>query len=69
MAKSTPHVANSFGRVFGRKAGEPDNFARMAAGEAVTEDEKDWLDKEIAANGRIDELDQALLDFISAELA
>lgn len=68
MAKSTPHLANNFGRLFGPKAAAPDNFARMAAGEAVTGDEKDWLDKEIAANGRVDELDQALLDFISAEL-
>jgi AcrR family transcriptional regulator len=68
MAKSAPQLRSTFGELLGKKADEPGDFDRMAAGEAITDDERRWLDSEIEANGKTDELDQALLDFVAAEL-
>ena len=68
MASAAPQVRNHFGRVFGKKQAEPDNFDRMVQGEVVTQDERNWLDSQIEANGQVDEFDQALLDFLAEEL-
>lgn len=66
-ARQTP---NAFGAVFGRKGTESasvDHKARVAAAQAVDDGEKAWMDLQIEGNGRIDEFDQALLDFIAEE--
>jgi ketosteroid isomerase-like protein len=69
VANAAPEVHNHFGKVFGKKHAQPDNFDRMVAGEQVTEDEKNWLDSMIEADGQIDELERALLDFLGDEIA
>jgi hypothetical protein len=57
--------ANRFGMVFGRKGEPARDFAAEAATEAeVTGAEKAWLDEKVFANGRVDEYDRALLDFL-----
>ena len=42
-----------------------DRFAELAAGEEVTGEERAWLDGHVGADGRIDEYEQALLDFLA----
>lgn len=64
MAKSTVN-ANRVGKVFGRKAPSVDQDALVAQAEQITPDEQAWLDERIAANGTVDEYDQALLDFLA----
>ena len=41
----------------------------MQADAEVTGSESDWLDRQIALNGKVDAYDQALLDFIAEECA
>ena len=50
----------------GEQAG-PDPFAALEAAEAVTTDEKAWLDARVNADAQLDELEQALLDFLAEE--
>ena len=57
----------SLGVVFGKKDFGPTRSERVAAEGVVTDEEIDWLDEQIDANGEIDEYDQALLDFIAEE--
>lgn len=65
MAKSAP---NAFGMIFGKKQpSAPSRDERVAADEAVTSDEKSWLDSQVDLNGKVDEYDQALLEFIAEE--
>jgi hypothetical protein len=66
MAKSAP---NAFGVVFGRKQAVPSREQHVAAAEAVTPEEKSWLDAEIGADGKVDELEEALLAFLAEETA
>ena len=41
--------------------------SEVAAAHAVTSREQDWLDAKINADGKIDEFEQALLDFLAEE--
>ena len=66
MAKGVP---NGFGVVFGKKAAASSRSDRVAEAEAVTPEEKSWLDGEIGSDGRVDELEQALLAFVAEETA
>jgi hypothetical protein len=67
MGRVALSAPNALGVVFGRKAtADSDRMARLAQAEQVTPDEQAWLDARIAANGRIDAYDQALLDFLAA---
>lgn len=58
---------NRLGVVFGRKQVGPGLEALVAAANAVTGEEKAWLDERIDANGQVDEYDRALLDFLAEE--
>ncbi|MEL1251862.1 hypothetical protein [Aurantiacibacter gilvus] len=65
MARSAP---NAFGMIFGEKQpSAPSRDDLVAADEAVTAEEKSWLDGQIDRNGKVDEYDQALLEFIAEE--
>ena len=64
MAKSTP---NSFGVVFGRNDYEPTREELVAEAEEVTSDETAWLAAKIEADGKVDEYEQALLDFLAKD--
>lgn len=64
MARSDPR--EGFRAVFGDKAG-PDHAAMAAAAEAVTSEESAWLDGRVQADGALDPLERALLDFIAEE--
>ena len=66
MARGVP---NGFGVVFGKKGAHPSRAAEVAAAEAVTPSEKQWLDAEIAADGQVDALEKALLQFLTEEEA
>jgi hypothetical protein len=66
MAKSAP---NALGVTFGRKGAAQSRDERVAQAEAVTPDEKAWLDGAIGADGQVDELEQALLAFVTEETA
>lgn len=66
MARSD--VGDGFRSVFGRKADHGADLAQDVADAAqITGDEKLWLDTRMNANERIDEYDQALLDFLAEE--
>ncbi len=66
MAKSAP---NAFGMIFGKKQpSAPSRDELVAAEEAVTSDEKGWLDGQIDRNGKVDDYDRALLEFIAEEI-
>lgn len=66
MAKAAP---SALGMTFGRKVAAPSLGERAAEAEAVTPEEKAWLDRVIGADGEVDELEQALLAFIAEETA
>jgi hypothetical protein len=66
MARSAP---NAFGVTFGRRVTAPTYAERVAAAEAVTPEEKDWLDGAIGADGQVDEFERALLAFVAEETA
>lgn len=68
MAKSAPKVHNQFGKVFGKKPSDADYDERAADGAKLTEDEQNWLDRMIDADGEVDTLEQQLIDRIAAEL-
>ncbi len=62
MAREIPEVRNHFGKVFGKKSDGPDYAALEAAGDDVTENEQNWLEQMIAADGEIDDLERALIE-------
>ena len=62
MAKGAP---NGFGKVFGRKQASPTRDDHVASAHEVTGDEKTWLDTQIAADGKVDEYEEALLAFLA----
>ena len=64
MAKASP---NAFGKVFGRKEEAPTRAEGVAAAHEVTHSEREWLDARIDADGRVDEYERALLDFLAEE--
>ena len=64
MAKASP---NAFGKVFGRKEEAPTRAEGVAAAHEVTHNEREWLDARIDADGRVDEYERALLDFLAEE--
>lgn len=66
VAKDVPGARNHFGKVFGRRQGGPDYAAIAAAGEAVTDHERQWLEAMIDADGEVDELESRLLARLTA---
>jgi len=69
VAKEAPQVMNHFGRVFGKKQAEGTDFeALAAAGEVVTDYESEWLEKMVAADGEVDELESRLIARLAAEV-
>ncbi|KPL69126.1 hypothetical protein SZ64_14025 [Erythrobacter sp. SG61-1L] len=64
MVRSMP---NAFGSVFGRKDTAQNHADMVEAARQIDLDEQDWLDAQMDANGQLDELDRALLDFIEEE--
>ncbi|MXO91466.1 hypothetical protein [Pontixanthobacter aquaemixtae] len=69
MAKAAPEVHNHFGKAFGRKPANSGFVAREAAGQIVTENEKNWLDGMVEADGEVDVLERALLDRLAEDAA
>ncbi|MCB2066922.1 MAG: hypothetical protein KDE15_09820 [Erythrobacter sp.] len=66
MAVAAP---NAFGAVFGRRDKAGEREAAVAEAAEFTGAELDWLDSQIQLNGKVDEYDQALLEFIAEETA
>lgn len=64
MARSAP---NAFGIIFGKKPSAPSREELVAAEHEVTSDEVSWLDGQMDQNGKVDDYDQALLEFIAEE--
>lgn len=64
MAKQAP---NAFAMVFGKTDTSPGRQEQVAAAAEVTGAEKDWLERQIAQSGEVDEYDQALMEFIAEE--
>lgn len=62
MAKSAPSAMKT---VFGGKDTGPTYLEQVAAAQTVDGKERDWLDRQIEANGELDAFDRALLDFIA----
>lgn len=67
VLREVPQAGNHFGKVFGKRKNGPDYAALAAAGEAVTDHEREWLEKMIDADGEVDELESRLLARIAAE--
>ncbi len=67
MLREGSQAGNHFGKVFGKRQSGPDYGALAAAGEAVTDHEREWLEKMIDADGAVDELESRLLARIAAE--
>ena len=68
MVREVPHVANHFGKVFGRKAPARPGYAELAAeGEQITDYESAWLDAMIDTDGEVDELESRLLARLAAQ--
>jgi len=68
VAREAPQMINHFGKVFGKKRETgPDYEALAAAGEVVTDDENEWLEGMIAADGEVDELESRLIARLAAE--
>ncbi|NBB25132.1 hypothetical protein GVM20_08350 [Porphyrobacter sp. SLTP] len=69
VAREAPQVMNHFGRVFGKKQAAGTDFeALAAAGEVVTDYESEWLEKMVAADGEVDELESRLIARLAAEV-
>lgn len=68
MGRMAVGAPTAFGKVFGRKqAPARDRMAEMDAAAAVTAGEEAWLQVQLNANGKIDDYDRALLDFLAEE--
>lgn len=70
MGRMAVGAPTGFGKVFGRRK-EPvrDRFAEMDAAAEITGGEQAWLNVQLNANGKIDDYDLALLDFLAEDLA
>jgi hypothetical protein len=66
MTKSAP---NAFGVVFGTKGDKPSRDELALEAEAVTPKEQQWLEDRIIADDKVDELEQALLAFVTEEIS
>ncbi|WP_305097630.1 hypothetical protein [Croceibacterium aestuarii] len=66
MAKGAP---NAFGVVFGKKGSEPSRDQLALEAEAVTPKEQEWLEDRIMADDQVDDLEQALLAFVTEEIS
>ena len=64
MAKASPAA---FGRVFWRRDNGTSRLEDLVAAEAVTHAEREWLDAQIDADGRVDAYERALLDFLAED--
>ena len=64
MAKASPAA---FGQVFRRRDNGTSRLEDVVAAEAVTHAEREWLDAQIDANGRVDAYERALLDFLAED--
>ncbi|MDG5748027.1 hypothetical protein P8Q88_07525 [Qipengyuania sp. XHP0207] len=64
MAQTAP---NAFGVVFGRKEEGLGREDRVAEAAEVTSGESAWLAAKIEADGKVDEYEQALLDFLAED--
>ncbi|MBW8754727.1 MAG: hypothetical protein JF595_11355 [Sphingomonadales bacterium] len=60
-------LQSGFTGVFGRKQPLRDREAAVAAAQAVTDDERSWLQAQIDADHEVDEYEQALMDFLAEE--
>lgn len=65
MAVAAP---NAFGVVFGKRDSGVAREDLVAADAEVTSAEKSWVDEQIGVNGKIDDYDKALLEFIAEEV-
>jgi hypothetical protein len=66
MVKAAPQV---FGTMFERRKAPRHHLADLASAEDITAEERAWLDAEVDADGKVDEYEQALLDFLAEETA
>jgi len=75
MVKETPKVANSMGVTFGKRKSPPqgqtsyqapDYTSLEAAGEVITDEESEWLEAMIDADGEVDDLESRLLARLAA---
>lgn len=57
----------AIGEAFRKEAAGPNDAERAEVERAVTEQEQAWLEDKLDGNGRIDEYDAALLDFLNEE--
>ncbi len=67
MGEIAVAAPNAFGVVFGKREAAPSREDQVAADAAVTTSEQSWIDAQIGLNGKVDEYDQALLEFIAEE--
>lgn len=68
VAREAPHVANHFGKVFGKKRDEGTDYTALAeAGEEITGSENEWLDRMINGDGEVDELESRLIARLAEE--
>ncbi len=66
LVKEAPEVANHFGKTFGQRDTSPDYTALEAAGNAVTDQEQQWLERMVDADGEVDDLESRLIATIAA---
>ena len=64
VARSRP---TGFGSFFADGKVAPSRDEDVAAAQDVTRSEKDWLDTKIGADGKVDEYERALLEFLAEE--
>ncbi len=65
MVRDMPQAANHFGKVFGKRDAGPTIAEQAAAGAVVTDNEREWLDRMIDADGEVDDLERRLLSRIT----
>ncbi len=62
VAREVPQVANHFRKVFGKKRPAGTDYGALAAeGEKVTAYEREWLDRMVDADGKVDALESRLI--------
>ena len=64
MAVAAP---NAFGVIFGKRDSGASREEQVATKAAVTDGEQNWVESQIGLNGKVDEYDQALMEFIAEE--
>jgi tellurite resistance protein len=67
MARDVPQARNHLGRVFGKKA-EGNKYAEaQVAGNEITDQEQQWLNGMVEADGELDDLERKLLRRLAEE--